>query len=305
MWMRAFCGCFLVLSCANDPIPSPAGTPQRGSRPGEDLAKDKTPSPSDTEPPSGQGLFTLKKTESPGCLPLQKTWTYVLTFPKSSLKKIKMGVIAGKHIVLKDALKEYNKDKKMIALVNAGFFSDDGPVSFFKAVFPVSKIHGSNSAMGPRGCYLLQGTTFSVAQSTDENYKKFQSFPGNIFCGGPQLVEASKNVVEDQLCKEKFDPKCREDKGGPLAIGSRVPRAASCHTSAGDFIVLVSQPDNHRCGLTMGDLASKMKSLGCLQALNHDGGGSVKLWAKNKEGEVLSVGKENRPVPVWLALYER
>ncbi len=84
--------------------------------------------------------------------------------------------------------------------------------------------------------------------------------------------------------------------GGPLLVrggkalrvttnkaGQRHPRSALGWNAAHIFLVTVDgrQP-GHSVGMTLPELGAYMKSLGCLEAMNLDGGGSTELWMNGR-----------------------
>lgn len=94
--------------------------------------------------------------------------------------------------------------------------------------------------------------------------------------GGPRLVKGGVASVPRDY--ERFDP----------SYNSRHPRTAIGYTASREVILLtVDGRSELSKGLTLDELASLMAKLGCVDAMNLDGGGSTTLVL---EGEVL-----NRP----------
>lgn len=88
----------------------------------------------------------------------------------------------------------------------------------------------------------------------------------HIISGGPYLVK-NGNVYVD-VSEEKL-----------LAIGGRNPRSAIGYTKDNDLIIVaVDGREGSSVGLTLNELASLMKSLGCVNAINLDGGGSTVMY---------------------------
>jgi len=88
----------------------------------------------------------------------------------------------------------------------------------------------------------------------------------HIISGGPYLVK-NGNVFVD-VSEEKL-----------LAIGGRNPRSAIGYTRDNDLIIVaVDGREGSSVGLTLNELASLMKSLGCVNAINLDGGGSTVMY---------------------------
>ena len=101
------------------------------------------------------------------------------------------------------------------------------------------------------------------------------------------LVRDGKNVAEESYWREVLD------HGGVSGL-SRQPRTAIGATADGKLVVLVCDGRNKRGskGFTLPELADKLISLGCTEAVNLDGGGSSTLWTA-QEG-VLNHPYDNR-----------
>lgn len=88
----------------------------------------------------------------------------------------------------------------------------------------------------------------------------------HIISGGPYLVK-NGNVYVD-IAEEKL-----------LAIGGRNPRTAIGYTAENNLIlVAVDGREGSSIGMTLSELAYLMKSLGCINAINLDGGGSTVMY---------------------------
>ena len=99
---------------------------------------------------------------------------------------------------------------------------------------------------------------------------------------GPMLVRDGKNVAEESYWREVLD------HGGVSGL-SRQPRTAIGATADGKLVVLVCDGRNKRGskGFTLPELADKLISLGCTEAVNLDGGGSSTFVGR--EGKVLNM----------------
>lgn len=105
----------------------------------------------------------------------------------------------------------------------------------------------------------------------------------HIISGGPYLVK-NGNVYVD-VSEEKL-----------IAIGGRNPRSAIGYTKDNDLIlVAVDGREGSSVGLTLYELASLMKSLGCVNAINLDGGGSTVMYVN---GAIVN----NPPQPGGIAI---
>ena len=92
----------------------------------------------------------------------------------------------------------------------------------------------------------------------------------HIISGGPYLVR-NGNVYID-IAEEKL-----------LAIGGRNPRTAIGYTADNNLIILTADGrEGSSIGMTLTELASLMKSLGCVNAINLDGGGSTVMYVNGQ-----------------------
>ena len=90
----------------------------------------------------------------------------------------------------------------------------------------------------------------------------------HIISGGPYLVKDGQVYVDIQ------DQKL-------LAIGGRNPRTAIGYTKDNRFIMITADGrEGSSIGMTLKELAYYMKQLGCVNAMNLDGGGSTVMYVK-------------------------
>lgn len=102
--------------------------------------------------------------------------------------------------------------------------------------------------------------------------------------GGPMLVQDGEAAVGE----EGFDPKA--------FVAARHPRTAVGRTADGDlWLVAVDGRSPVSVGATLAEMAGIMRRLGCVQAMNLDGGGSTTMAAAGLTLNRPSDGKE-RPV---------
>ncbi len=92
----------------------------------------------------------------------------------------------------------------------------------------------------------------------------------HIISGGPYLVKDSEIFID--MTAEKLQ-----------AIGGRNPRTAIGYTQDNDLILIAADGrEGSSIGLTLYELASLMKSLGCINAINLDGGGSTVMYVNGQ-----------------------
>lgn len=92
----------------------------------------------------------------------------------------------------------------------------------------------------------------------------------HIISGGPYLVKNGEVFVD--MTAQKLG-----------AVGGRNPRTAVGYTSEGNLIlVAVDGREGSSIGMTLMELAGFMKSVGCVGAINLDGGGSTVMYVNGK-----------------------
>lgn len=106
--------------------------------------------------------------------------------------------------------------------------------------------------------------------------------------GGPVLVQNGVIAITNN----------EERKFAGKAVDNREPRTAIGYTSKGELIVFVCEGrSKNAAGLTLPQMAKIMLDLGCIEALNLDGGGSTCLLVNGKQTNTPSSKGEQRPVP--------
>ena len=112
----------------------------------------------------------------------------------------------------------------------------------------------------------------------------------HIISGGPYLVK-NGNVFVD-MTEEKLS-----------AIGGRNPRTAIGYTSDNHLIMLTADGrEGASIGLTLNELAYLMKELGCVNAMNLDGGGSTVMFVN---GQVVNKPSMQGGIPLSHTLMVR
>ncbi|MGL6068460.1 MAG: phosphodiester glycosidase family protein, partial [Sediminibacterium sp.] len=112
--------------------------------------------------------------------------------------------------------------------------------------------------------------------------------------GGPVLLQDGQIKITNNE-ELKFTGK---------AINDKHPRTAIGYTANGKMIVLVVEGRNpgKAEGADLIQLANILKDLGCIEALNLDGGGSSCMLINGKETIKPSDKEGQRPVPAVLVL---
>lgn len=107
--------------------------------------------------------------------------------------------------------------------------------------------------------------------------------------GGPVLIRDAQIKISNE----------EEKKFAGKAISDRHPRTAMGYTKEGKLIILAIQGrmKGIAVGATLGETASLLLNLGCVEGINLDGGGSSCLLVNGKETIKPSDPTGERPVP--------
>ncbi len=99
----------------------------------------------------------------------------------------------------------------------------------------------------------------------------------HIISGGPYLVKKGQVFID--VNEQKL-----------TSIGGRNPRTAIGYTADNHFVIVtVDGREEASVGMTLTELANFMKSIGCYDAMNLDGGGSTVLYVNGKIANVPSM----------------
>ena len=110
------------------------------------------------------------------------------------------------------------------------------------------------------------GDKLAYEFSVNEKLKGYE----NIISGGPYLVKNGSIFVD--VNEQKL-----------TSIGGRNPRTAIGYTEDNRLImVTIDGREEMSVGITLTDLAQLMKSLGCVNAMNLDGGGSTVMYVNGR-----------------------
>ena len=135
--------------------------------------------------------------------------------------------------------------------------------------------YGSNQI--PKNGFVVVGSQKNI--DTIINAKRFKldikinpewQDVNHIISGGPYLVKNGDIYVD--MTAQKLG-----------SVGGRNPRTAIGYTKNNNLIMLTADGrEGASVGLTLNELASLMKELGCVNAMNLDGGGSTVMYINGK-----------------------
>lgn len=149
----------------------------------------------------------------------------------------------------------------------------------------------------PQGGYVISApqeilVDFKVGDKVEINYKLNPEWENvnHIISGGPYLLKEGKTYID--VTNEKL-----------TGITGRNPRTAIGYTKENVMImVTVDGRKEGSSGVTLNELASLMKSFGCYEAINLDGGSSTVMYVN---GTILTGSNIKNSVAVSNALVVR
>lgn len=142
--------------------------------------------------------------------------------------------------------------------------------------------------------FLQRGVRVEInAQSKSEPPISFT--PDFVLGGGPQLISSGKPVFEAEA-----------GRYSESLYRLRHPRTAIGWRADGKLVLaVVDGRQTQSVGMTMDELAALMRELGCVEAMNLDGGGSTAMVIKNKVVNRPSDATGERPVSDALMIFPR
>lgn len=197
---------------------------------------------------------------------------------RSSLKRFKLNVLSATELgSSKLSAADVVKRTDSVLAINANFFDTSGR---------------------PLGLVLSRGLQLSSM------HRGGQTLSGvfQVGAGGSRVVHRDAFSRDDVVEAVQAGPRLLV-KGGVTRLrsdGGRSHRSGVCIDQAGDVVIFAST--NWPVGITLAQLQSFLRSVGCHDALNLDGGGSRQLAVALPQANfALSVEGEDL-VPVFLTL---
>ncbi len=175
----------------------------------------------------------------------------------------------------------------------ASTLTDENGKEFVVVKGKVIGIYSRNASIPPDGVVvsagglkssmlssLKLGQTVELDYSIDKPWNRIK----HALCGGPRLLSNGKVSINGK--EEKFDNSI---------INGRHPRTAVAMTFDGDLLlVAVDGRKKDSVGMKLSELAEYLQRLGCMHAINLDGGGSTAMFLNGKIINKPSDGTERR-----------
>ena len=179
----------------------------------------------------------------------------------------------------------------------AWVFSDTARRYLFASQTPVPNF--TDSVRNPHLKYVMKSTKNTGVESSGQKEATYQLFSKwkmkTVVGGGPVLVQKGEVHISNNA----------ELMFAGQAINDRHPRTAMGYTADGKLVIFVCEGRSATsAGLSLTQLATVMKNLGCVEALNLDGGGSTCLLINGKETNIPSAKGEQRAIPSVFLIME-
>lgn len=222
---------------------------------------------------------------------------------------------------------EFYKEESASIVMNAGYFWDGSSLSLLcrngEIICPNNQIEGRNNwtvlyyptraAFGLMNdgtfsadwVYTTNKATYSyISPSPNKSGEVPQAVPSETFptTGTKWLpkiaIGAGPVLIKDGEIKNSYTEELFDDESG-IGPESNNPRSAIGVTIDNKLIFFVSEGRNMTSGvvgITLAEEAEIMKSLGCIDAINLDGGGSSCMLVNGKETIIPSDGSQRSVV---------
>ena len=150
-------------------------------------------------------------------------------------------------------------------------------------------VHFIQDSVANTSWEYIDNRTSIVAGHSGKSFSSFQKWKmKTAIGGGPVLVQNGEIKITNN----------EERKFGGKAVNNPEPRTAIGYTKDQKMIILVCEGrSTDAAGLSLVQLAKILKDLGCVEALNLDGGGSSCMLINGKETNTPSTKGVLRPVP--------
>lgn len=169
----------------------------------------------------------------------------------------------------------FSKNNNALAAINGGFFDMDkgGSVTYFELNDTVISNTRSNKIKWGVSDSIINGAVIFKPNNTIEiEPKKTEEFYSKsnkelaVIITGPVLIYKTRKA---KLADIEF-------------INKRHPRTCLCETKESTLLITVDGRSKIADGMNLFELQDYLKNIGCLNAINLDGGGSTTMWIKGK-----------------------
>ena len=197
----------------------------------------------------------------------------ILTIPTNSLDKYDI-IFSHSNLDFKTT-SSFGKSVNAIAAINGGFFNMDsgGSATYFEIDdVIIANTRNPELKWGIRkdlmnGAIVVDNeSTIQIQRANSDDYYKLSKMEEAVLVTGPLLIIKSELMEFPNL---KF-------------VNNRHPRTCIGITNDSIKFITIDGRSKKAQGMSLPELQEYLISLGCIEAINLDGGGSTTLWVKNK-----------------------
>ena len=197
----------------------------------------------------------------------------LLTVPKTDLKKMKIEFGFSKSDLKKTS--SLAKSTKALAAINGGFFNidDGGSVSYFEINDSVISRQrnpelkwGVSDDIINGAIIIVNDSIINIERALSEQFYESSNKELAVLVTGPVLLLNSESTT---LPQKKF-------------VTNRHPRTCLCKKQTSLVFITIDGRSKEAEGMNLFEVQKFLLSLGCIDAINLDGGGSTTMWIHNK-----------------------
>ena len=197
----------------------------------------------------------------------------LLTLQKNDLKKFRIEISYCKSDL--KTTSSFGKNNHAEAAINGSFFDRDsgGSVTYFEINDTViSKTKSSNlkwakpDSLINGAIEIMKDSSISIQPASSDQYYELSKQEIAVLVAGPLLLYHSKKM---RLPNMKF-------------TNDRHPRTCLCETKESLLFITIDGRKKEAEGMSLLEVQTYLKNIGCVDAINLDGGGSTTLWIKDK-----------------------
>ncbi len=197
----------------------------------------------------------------------------LLVFPKNAYPEF--GIQFGYNKTELKTTSAIAKSEDAIAAVNGGFFNikNGGSVTYFEINDTVINRKNNPSPKKRLIDSLMNGaiiitkdSTIIIQPANSEQYYESSKQESAVLVTGPLLLLNSEKM---EMPDTKF-------------VNNRHPRTCLCKSKEAVIFVTIDGRQEKADGMSLIETQKFLLSIGCINAINLDGGGSTTMWTKNR-----------------------
>jgi exopolysaccharide biosynthesis protein len=197
----------------------------------------------------------------------------LLTVQKTDLKKLKVEFGFSKSDLKKTS--SFAKSKNALAAINGGFFNIDegGSVSYFEINDSVISRQrnpelkwGVSDRIINGAIVIVNDSIIKIEQALSEQFYESSNKESAVLVTGPVLLLNSEAM---SLPQKKF-------------VTNRHPRTCLCKKKTSLVFITIDGRSKEAEGMNLFEVQKFLLRIGCVDAINLDGGGSTTMWIHDK-----------------------